>query len=111
MACGFCRKSLEGLKVIEKPKDKEKELDGIDQLLSELKIESFGSDPKDKVVQCQMCQEYWREESDIVIKAPPEGGEERPLVDSDMFGAAPPEFVIETKAIPLGYDKNKIWED
>jgi len=109
MACGFCRKSLEGLKIIEKPKEKQKESNNINKFLSEISRRLFGLDPVYETFQCQMCQEYWRKISKIVIK----GEEERNLIDSDIFLFAMdmPEFVAQTKVMPLGYDKSKIWED
>jgi len=108
MACGFCRKSLEGLRPIEKPKP-EKEPSEVGKMLFDLKIDIFDSELASEVVQCQMCEEYWRKDFDIVVKE----SDSKDVLRIDGFDLLTPEpdFVVETKAVQLGYDKSKIWEN
>ncbi len=87
MPCGFCSKSIEGLKEITKPPKKEIPGDNIPEGFKMPQI-SLGSS---KIFQCQLCEEYWVSEIKFTLKTPAVGG---------MF----PGFVSKIVNTPRGYN-------
>ncbi len=81
MPCGFCSKSIEGLKETTKPSEEKSSADMFFAHRS----------PADKIFQCQMCGEYWVSEVVLTWGPPTEG---------DTF----PSIVSKTVNTPRGYN-------
>lgn len=90
MSCGFCSKSIEGLKEITKPPKKEipedNTLEGFEMPQISLGLLTLG-----KIFQCQLCEEYWVSEVELTLE---------PLAEGDTF----PRFASKTINTPRGYN-------
>ena len=84
MPCGFCSKSIEGLKKITQPPKKKSPGDSV---FADLEISLNTAD----IFQCQLCGEYWVSEVKFAFGPPSE---------DNIF----PDIVSEVVNTPRGYN-------